>query len=155
MPHSSISSPFIAACLVFFIEEKWRLNWQMRLSRLLMWLYWLFQWSGRLYRLHFFNGADGASLCAFVIATDVIDVVPFLIRGLEVINTTRSISEIASFHLGNLSLRVLRGFTARCEGVTQFRSVSLSFLVVSVCAGAFGVWWEVFARRVVKAWRML
>lgn len=86
----------------------------------------------------------------YAMATDIIGVLPFLIKGFELINASRERSEVVSYHLGDERLGLVRVFAVKCEGVVRFQSVGVAFVGVAFCAMVFGVCLEVFAWRVMK-----
>lgn len=98
----------------------------------------------------FFTDIQVFALCMFTIATDVIGVLPFFIKGVEMIYATRSRSDVVSYHLGNETLGLVRVFAVKCEGVPKFRWLGVTFVIVAICTMMLGVGLEIFAWRAMK-----
>lgn len=95
---------------------------------------------------------QGWAMLCYVIFTDVFSTLPLLIKGVELINAGRSMTDVVMFRVGNSSLNIMEIFGVECSGEPRFRSLGIIFVVISSMAIIIGICLEVMAMWYVSKW---
>lgn len=91
----------------------------------------------------------------YIVFTDVFSAVPFLIKGIELLDsTTTKRGEIVAYHMGNETLSQMEVWAAECKGRDSFRVLGILFICIAVFAITFGVLLEMVAARVMRRRRV-
>lgn len=84
----------------------------------------------------------------YIVLTDILSTVPFLIKGIELILWSAPRKEIViSFHGGDETLRLVEVMAVRCRGETLFQTTGIIFIIVGLTVMILGVLLEVWAKR--------
>ncbi|PXF48857.1 hypothetical protein BWQ96_01413 [Gracilariopsis chorda] len=93
-------------------------------------------------------GALGTVL--YVIFTDVVAVIPFLIKGIELLSTTQSHNSLVAYYAGDEKLADLQVWVAECRGTAKFKYIGLAFVIIALAAIVTGVLLEVQAMKYMQ-----
>lgn len=95
----------------------------------------------------FIADMTGFGNLVYILFTDVLSTVPFLIKGIELILSSAPKREIVvSFHAGDNTLRLVEVWAVRCRGEDLFRNTGIAFVAVSLFALIVGIVLEVSAK---------
>lgn len=84
----------------------------------------------------------------YVMVTDVFSTIPFLIKGVELIRSSRPRNELLySFFSGNSSLGTMQSWIVECTGEEQFRVVGILFVTIAISTSFIGIAFELWAKR--------
>eukprot|EP00178_Gracilaria_changii_P023317 TRINITY_DN70655_c0_g1_i1.p1 TRINITY_DN70655_c0_g1~~TRINITY_DN70655_c0_g1_i1.p1 ORF type:complete len:566 (+),score=69.39 TRINITY_DN70655_c0_g1_i1:172-1869(+) len=86
----------------------------------------------------------------YVMFTDVISTVPLLVKGVELIRTTRARSELVSYYAGDRELADIQVWAASCNGTQVYKHIGTSFVVISAIGILGGIALELFATRYME-----
>lgn len=87
----------------------------------------------------------------YIVLTDVLSTVPFLIKGVELIVWAAPSKELViSFHGGDETLRLVEVMAVRCRGETLFQTTGIIFIIVGFVVMVLGIFLEVWANRYMK-----
>lgn len=99
----------------------------------------------------FFAHAGRLRALVYILATDVLSVVPVLVKGFELLMTgTRRNREAASLVLGERELQVVETWVAVCTGRERLRRLGTAFVAVGVAVLVFGFVLEFAAQKFVR-----
>lgn len=88
---------------------------------------------------------------AYTLVTDVFSTVPFLIKGIELVQSSRPNSKVFSGqYAGNDSFGALQVWTAECAGQGEFRVMGIAFMVTALSVLVMGVSMEFWAKQIMK-----
>lgn len=86
----------------------------------------------------------------YVIFTDVIAVIPFLIKGIELWGTIQSSTSLVAYYAGDEKLADIQVWVAKCGGTENFKYIGLAFILIALGAVVVGVLLEVQAMRYMQ-----
>ncbi|CAN8074650.1 unnamed protein product [Agarophyton chilense] len=82
----------------------------------------------------------------YVVLTDLLSTIPFVIKGFELYNSARiNRNEMVAYHVGTKENGKIELWVARCTGSDGFQRVGIGFLVFALCTTALGLLLEVYA----------
>lgn len=88
------------------------------------------------------------AMLTYVLVTDLFSIVPFLIKGIELIRSAEPRQPVVfTFFAGNDTLAEMQAWAVECRGKEQFRYIGVTFVVIAVAALMLGLWLEVIANR--------
>lgn len=97
--------------------------------------------------LAFIADVTALGMLLYVMFTDVLSTIPFLVKGIELILWSSPSNEIVvSFHAGDDSLRLVEVWAVQCRGQVLFRNAGVVFVIVSIAALIMGIALEVWAK---------
>lgn len=97
--------------------------------------------------LAFIADVTALGMLLYVVLTDVLSTIPFLVKGIELILWSSPSNEIVvSFHAGDDSLRLVEVWAVQCRGQVLFRNAGMVFVIVSIAALITGIVIEVWAK---------
>ncbi|CAN8067326.1 unnamed protein product [Agarophyton chilense] len=86
------------------------------------------------------------AIFVYILFTDVVSVLPFLIKGIELIQASSlEESETVAFHLGNGTFGEIEVWSASCVGKSQFGDTGLIFVILSAISIVVGISLELLA----------
>lgn len=99
------------------------------------------------------EGLNTKRLVAYIILTDFLVVVPFVMKGIELIHSAQpGPREITAFFTGDDDLGTVQSFVAECRGHGRFRNAGITFIIIGIAAMVASVLLEIWAsRRVAKS----
>lgn len=88
---------------------------------------------------------------SYIIFTDVFSALPFLIKGVELLQTAEvRRSEMVGYHAGNKELGEIEIWVAECRGQQSFHVLGIIFIVIGVLSTVIGVSIELIAHCVMS-----
>lgn len=95
----------------------------------------------------FIADVTGIGAFLYILFTDILSTVPFLIKGIELIRWSAPRREIVvSFHAGDETLRLCEVWSVRCRGEDLFRTTGIAFIVVALVVLFVGLFLEICAK---------
>lgn len=96
----------------------------------------------------FVSEVSALNMFIYVIVTDVFSTFPFLIKGVELIRSSRPQKEVFyAFFSGNETLGTMESWIVQCTGRERFRLVGISFVSIAISAIVIGISLELWAKR--------
>lgn len=91
----------------------------------------------------------------YIIFTDVFSALPFMIKGIELVQTARvKRGEVVTYHIGNAEIGAAEIWAAECNGEDSFRVLGIIFVTLAITAIVVGVVLEVLASKVMRTRRV-
>ncbi|PXF42618.1 hypothetical protein BWQ96_07668 [Gracilariopsis chorda] len=91
------------------------------------------------------------AMLAYIIFTDVFSTLPFLVKGVELINSVdHERRETVAFYLGTKEFGEIEVWAASCKGDDRFHAIGVAFVVIAVAAIIVGVLFEAFATMLMR-----
>lgn len=88
------------------------------------------------------------AMLSYVLVTDLFSTVPFLIKGVELIRSSRPREPVVfSFFAGNETIGEMQAWAVDCRGQERFRAIGIAFVVVAVAALIIGLLLELWANK--------
>ncbi|KAI0567688.1 hypothetical protein FGB62_1g555 [Gracilaria domingensis] len=99
----------------------------------------------------FFGDRSTFSIVVYILFTDIVSVLPFLIKGIELMQAGNGRrSETIAYHLGNGTFGEIEVWSASCVGKSQFRDIGVVFVVLSVVSIVVGILLELMAVHLLR-----
>lgn len=87
----------------------------------------------------------------YILFTDLISTVPFLLKGVELFNLgSRRRTYATAFFAGNETIAQIELWSASCESKERFWRIGLAFIIAAILAMILGVLLEVWATRFMR-----
>lgn len=94
---------------------------------------------------------NGLGMFVYVLVTDVFTTLPFLIKGVELIRSSRPNSKVVMAHsAGTDSLGTFQVWASQCRGRDYFRVTGIIFVLVALTALVLGLALEIWARNIMR-----
>lgn len=91
------------------------------------------------------------AMLAYIIFTDVFSTLPFLVKGVELINSVdHERRETVAFYLGTKEFGEIEVWAASCKGEDRFHAIGVAFVVIAIVAIVVGILFEVFATMLMR-----
>lgn len=91
----------------------------------------------------------------YIVFTDVFSALPFLIKGIELFDsTTIKRGEAVAYHIGNKTLGQMEVWAAECRGEDSFRVLGIIFICIALFSITFGVLLEIVAAIIMRRRRI-
>lgn len=99
----------------------------------------------------FITEMNTVGLISYVIITDIFSTIPFLIKGIELIRSSRPRAPVVSaFYGGNETFGDVRVLAVECTGEMRFRATGIVFVGLAILALVLGFVMEVWAHRFME-----
>lgn len=104
-----------------------------------------------LFPVAFLVDLNTCAMLYYIIFTDVFAALPFLIKGVELVDSaTSERGEAVAYHIGNETLGQMEVWAAECRGEDNFRVLGIIFICVAIFAIVGGVLLEVVAAAIMQ-----
>lgn len=99
----------------------------------------------------FIADLNAVGVLLYVIVTDMFSSLPFLIKGIELVQSSSPRRQIVrAFHAGNETLGQVEVWAAECHGHVLFRNLGILFIVVALAAAVLGLSLECWAITIMR-----
>lgn len=99
----------------------------------------------------FVTDLNAFGMFAYVLVTDIFSTIPFLVKGVELIQSSLPRQEeVVAFHGGNSTLGAVELWSAVCQGKESFRTMGIIFVVVAIVIMFSGIALEIWAKTYMR-----
>lgn len=99
----------------------------------------------------FIADLNSIGMFAYILVTDVFSIIPFLIKGVELVRSAQSKNTVMMYyHGGNITIGNSQVYVVSCRGEGAFRNTGIVFISIALAAMCLGILLELFAKRVMQ-----
>ena len=102
----------------------------------------------------FITELPSLAMLTYVIFTDIFSVIPFLIKGMELIETSSNNDIFASYRSGTMKMGQTEIWIGSCQGENNFQKIGITFVVISLVTIMMALGCEILATRYVRRRRL-